>query len=219
MENQHKKRRSRARGIAETYIHIKGGTRNLTKEKARSYLECQVHALAESHFKGAVLLEVSIEDGSIVARVKVGGTALLWLLASYGGYRSGIDFLVKDSHSFSDKIIEYFIADENIAQSMIIRAERRLGVPGKIQRFFKSLDKIGSPDLSYNDRQRLEEQLKDEFLAIIELLEVDEDREAFTAEVPEFVRPDPNAPLPRPIRGAMSFDIIRDEEYETEPNN
>lgn len=219
MEHKHKKRRSRARGVAETYIHIKGAPRNLTKEKVRIYLEEHIYAIAEVHFKGSVLLEVSIEDGSIIARVKVGGRVLLWLLATYGGMRAGIDYLVKDAHDFSDTIIENFIADELIPETSIIRAERRLGIPGKIQRFFKKLGKINSNDLSHNERQIVLDELKEEFLLIIELLEADEDREAFLVEVPDIVRPDPNIPLPRPIRGAMSFDINRNEEYEIEPDN
>ncbi|MEZ0148545.1 MAG: hypothetical protein AB9Q22_00265 [Candidatus Reddybacter sp.] len=47
MEVKRKKRRSRAKGIAETYIHIKDIPESLTKEEARLYLEKNIYKWAE----------------------------------------------------------------------------------------------------------------------------------------------------------------------------
>jgi hypothetical protein len=214
MKREIKKRHSRARGIAETYIHIKDLPGSLNKESARIYLNEHIYSLAEQHFKGKVYLEVTIEDGSIIARVKVGGQALMILLATYGGIRAGIDYLVDDSYQFSDTIIERFIEDENIPDQAIIRVERRLGVPGKIQRFYKKLDKLNSHDRSHNQKKEAIDELKEELISIIELLESDKDREVFLSELPEYITPDPDSPLPEPIRGAITFNIYRNEEDE-----
>ncbi len=206
------KRHSRARGIAETYIHLKYESNSLAERNIRLFLEEHVHSLAEKHFKSEVFLEVTIEDGSIIAKVKAGAPSLLVALAFYGDIRSGIDYLVDDAYQFSDSIVEQIKQENYVPDQAIIRAERRLGVPGKIQRFYKKLDKVNSQDYSSNQRQEIIDELKGELLSIVELLEAEEDREAFLTELPEFIKPAPNTPLPKPIPGAITNVIPRNEE-------
>jgi hypothetical protein len=212
LESKRIKRRSRAKGIAETYIHIKDVPESLTKEKVREYLLTHVGIWAERSFKYEVKIQISIEDGSLIARVRVGGQTLVAMLALYGGIRAGIDYLVDDAWAFSDTVIEHFVQDEHIPDQSIVRAERRLGVPGKIQRFYKRLDKLNSDEYNHNQRQEEIEYLQDEFISIIELLEAPEDRESFIADTPNLISSQLHEPLPAPVHGAISLEDNNEDE-------
>lgn len=211
MESKRKKRRSRVKGIAETYIHIKDVPRSLTKDEALLYLKRNIKNWAKKSFKYDVDIRISVEDGSLKVRVLVGGVLVFAnLVVIYGGFRTGIDYIVKDSWGFSNKVIEQFKKDEHIADQSIIRAERRLGIPGKIQRFYKSIDKINSTDYSHNERQDKIDKLKEEFISIIELLEAEGDRESFIAEIPETIVSELPQTLPAPIRGSITLNIMNE---------
>ncbi len=56
-------------------------------------------------------------------------------IGQYGSFRSGIDYIAKDSKRFSNTVIEQFIATQKIDESVIFRTERRLGIPGKYNGF------------------------------------------------------------------------------------
>lgn len=213
MESKRKKRRSRAKGIAETYIHIKDVPVSLTKNKVYLYLQEHVKVWAEKSFKNKVYVKISIEDGSLIVKVLVGGLALASLVAPYGGFRSGIYYIVRDSRNFSNMVIDNFKQDEHVADQSIIRAERRLGVPGKIQRFYKSIDKLNSTDASHNQREEMIDNLKDEFISIIELLEAEEDRKLFVSELPENIVSQLPQTFPTPIAGSITLNDPSERYY------
>lgn len=202
----------RSRGIAETYIHIKNVPSGLSKEKAYLYLERHALIWAEEKFNKSVIVKIRVEEGSLKIWVLVGVPFLFNLVAGYGSFRSGIDAIVSDSKVFSNYVIEHFGEDEGVPEVAILRTECRLGVPGKIQRFLKSLDKLNSLDIEHNKRQIVLQKLRAEFMEILELLEDDQDRELFIEQLPESILHHPGAPLPEPIRGALSLNIIRDRE-------
>ncbi|MEZ0148546.1 MAG: hypothetical protein AB9Q22_00270 [Candidatus Reddybacter sp.] len=164
----------------------------------------------KKNFKNEVFIKISVEDGSLIIKVLVGGLAIANLVANYGSLRSGIDQVVDDSRNFSGMVIAQFKQDERIPDQSIIRAERRLGVPGKIQRFYKKLDKVNLDDNSRNERTVIIDDLKDEFISIIELLEAPEDREMFIAETPELLTSQLGQSLPAPIHGAITLQGISD---------
>lgn len=207
-----KSRRSRSRGIAETYIHILDVPRELSKDKVREYMERHVPAWAEERFKEFVVVKVRTEDGSLKVWVFVGGLAIFHFVSNYGSFRTGIDHLVSDARAFSEFVIERFSEDKNIPEDVLYRTERRLGVPGKIQRFLESLDSLDSPDISQRQRQEEAERLREEFIEIIELLDNEQDRRLFMHEVPPNISQQTNGPLPNPIRGVISLEAIRNEE-------
>lgn len=215
MKSKRKRRRSRAKGIAEAYIHIKDAPHSLTKEEARRYLQRNIKKWAEKSFKNDVRIEITVEDGSLIVRVLVGALILADLVVIYGGFRSGIDYIVNDSWSFSNTVIESFKQDEHVSDQAIIRAERRLGVPGKIRRFYKSIDKINSADHSHNERQELIGDLKEEFISIIELLEAEQDRELFIAAIPDNLVSQLPQSLPAPIRGSITLEDDTNEIFVT----
>jgi len=180
-----KLRRQRSKGIAETYIRIADVPHGLNKEKARQYLEQHAYIWAERYFKKSVVVKVRVEEGSLIVWVLVSGMTLFTIVSGYGSFRSGIDHIVSDAKAFSSHVIEAFGRAENIPDAAILRAERRLGVPGKIQRFLKSIDKLNSADLGQNERHVKLQEIRAEFMQILELLENEQDKELFIEQVPE----------------------------------
>lgn len=216
---ERKERVPRSRGIAETYIHIKDVPNGLSKEEVQQYLEQHAFQWAEQSFKQSVIVKIRIEEGSIKIWVFVGVPLLYHLVSGYGSFRSGIDAIVSDSKAFSNYVIKRFGEDEGVPDMAVFRAECRLGVPGKIQRFLKLLDKLNSPDIGHRERQVELQKLRAEFIEILELLEDDQDRELFIKQLPEDILHHPIAPLPEPIRGVLSLGIIRNKEDEMHTPN
>ncbi len=179
-------KKSRSRGIAETYIHIKYdyNLKKKTHEEIKYYLEANSQKWAIKYFKQQVDITITIEEGSLKAWIIVGGL-LYQGIAGYGSFRAGIDFMVKDAKSFSNYAIEQFYQHEHIPQTDIIRNERRLGIPGKIQRLLKKSDKL---NMNQNNRNNLVEELKEELLEILDLLDNENDKDLLLQNVPDEIR-------------------------------
>ncbi|MEC6831200.1 hypothetical protein VXS06_05400 [Photobacterium toruni] len=205
-------KKSRSRGIAGTYIYIKDVPDGLSKEKIKFFLDEKVSSWAEAKFKTSVRVVIEVEDGSIIVKIGIGAVALYTMVANYGSFRTGIDYIVKDARTFSEYVIEQTKAEENIPNDAISRTEKRLGVPGKIQRYLKDIDKLNSLNLSHVERQERLDGLKAEFLNIIELLEDNRDRNAFAEAIPMDCKLPINHPWPEPIYGAFTLLPFRDEE-------
>lgn len=211
MDKKKKTRKPRSKGISGTYIHIKDMPNGLSVEKAQHYLKQHVHIWAEENFKHAVIVKVRVEEGSVKAWVLVGGITLFNFVGNYGSFRSGIDHIVSDAKAFSEYVIEQFKADERVPDEAVLRAEKRLGVPGKIQRFYKKLDKLQEQN-NINEQQQLVRRLQKEFIEILELLDNERDRELFMEEIPNEVIQQPNVPMPDPIPGVINLAVIRNNE-------
>ena len=211
MRSKAKVKTLRSKGIGGTYIYIKDVPDGLSKEKVLIYLESNVKVWAESKYKSQLTVQINVEDGSIKVWIAIGAISLLQLVSEYGSIRTGVDYLVKDSRELSEYVITQLKAEDNIPDNAISRTEKRLGVPGKIQRYFKDIDKVNNLELSHNERQEKIEILKREFILILELLENEQDRNAFVEELPTFCLPSPNEPWPEPIHGAFTLQSFRDD--------
>ena len=204
MKQKKQNRKSRAKGIAETYIHINIQSKNLevnnilTKEKATIYLEQHAIAWAEKFYGKKINVQIKVEEGSIKAYVLVAGLSIFEFVSNYGSFRSGIDQIVDDSKSFSEYVINNFMEDENISDDMIIRNERRLGIPGKIQRFLKQAEKLDT-ELPVQKRNDLIESLSEELLEILLMIDNHNDREIFKKNSPELIVNTLPLPLPEPL--------------------
>ena len=190
--------------LAETYIHLKiDATREFTGE-AREYFYEIAKPISYDLFHQDIEIEIRFEDGSWKTWIAVSGAIYIGI-GQYGSFRSGIDYLVKDERKFSDTIIERFVDEKKIDQDIIFRTERRLGVPGKIQRLFKRIDRldekitltqeVGSikQKLVINfveDRDKEIEKIKKEIISIIKKLTDNNDRQQFFDSLPSPLKKD-----------------------------
>jgi hypothetical protein len=211
--------------IAETYIHLKfDATDNFTKEN-REYLYDIAKSVAYDLFHQHCDIDIKIEDGSWKTWIALVGSIYIGI-GQYGSFRSGLDTMVKDSKYFSSTIVEKFIDEKEINQEIIFRIERRLGVPGKIQRLFKKIDRLDDnitltqqtgamkQSLTINfveDNENIKEEIKNEILSILEQLSNQQDKQLFYNSIPSPLRDNIPEDFPLSNIGYQTKAILNDE--------
>lgn len=191
--------------IAETYIHLKLDATDELRIKVKDFLYRRGNALAKEVFPADVTVSATVEDGSIKARLTVMGVIYLIFsgISNYGSFRSGIDHIVKDAKRFSHYVISDFVKETAVSHDKVIRLEKRLGVPGMIQRLFKRIDRLKEPiavgqkitmgkmvidqTVTLDLDQELE-GIKKEITRILELIDHDKDRQLFISSLPESIK-------------------------------
>lgn len=125
--------------LAQTYLHLLVEPTQRQIEETQSYVLFLGALSAKEHFGQEVQLEIRIEHGSLKGWLTVIGGLYIGL-SNYGSLREGIDYAVKDSREFSAWIIEKFKHEVAMPPEALYRTERRLGLPGKIQRLYPLLE-------------------------------------------------------------------------------
>lgn len=184
--------------IAETYIHLTMDTSSEFRDATERYLYHEANKISQEILRREFEILVRVEEGSFKVWVIIIGTFAF--ISNYGSFRSGIDFIVKDSRQFSQLVIDEFLHESSIPEEKVFRLERRLGVPGKIQRLFKEIDRFerkNHPEIS-NEIKNEVDKLKKEILKILEQIEEEKDREMFLHSLPEPIRRELPRQLPKP---------------------
>ncbi|MFC1876628.1 hypothetical protein ACFL2E_05065 [Thermodesulfobacteriota bacterium] len=211
--------------LAETYIHLNIEASQEFIKESEEFLHHFAQLFSSEIFEQDTRIYIRYESGSWKTWVTVAGAIYIGI-GQYGSFRSGIDYLLKDSKRFSNAVIENFVEKEKIDESLIYRTERRLGIPGKIQRLFKRIDKLKS----YNQTDLIDHRkypwgksnseverpktfpidneiknIKHEIIQIFKTLEHEEDKNLFVGALSETVS---IIELPAPMRdlnGMSSF--------------
>lgn len=127
--------------LAEAYIHLKIDATDDFKKESKYFLYELARSVSNERFNQDTEINIKFEDGSWKAWVTVAGVIYLGI-GQYGSFRSGLEYLVKDARNFSQIVVERFIENNNLDDDIIFRSERRLGVPGKINRLFQRIDSV-----------------------------------------------------------------------------
>ena len=114
------------------------------------------------------------------------------LNTGYGSFRSGIDYLVKDAKKFNEIVVSNLVGTLDIPKHEFYRIERRLGVPGKIQRLLVRIERLS------NITEELE-RVKSEIINILKKLPDEEDRKMFIKALPEPISPTLPQSLSSPV--------------------
>ncbi len=178
--------------LAETYIHLKIEASKKFKIESEEYLYSLSRSTSSEIFEQDAEIYIRFENGSWKTWVVVAGAIYIGI-GQYGSFRSGIDYMVTDARKFSNTIIEHFIDKNKLNQEIIFRTERRLGVPGKIQRLYQRIEALQKFDSlsgagppweqvhhrfeSYRQKELL--KIKSELIKILELLDNEDDQTLF----------------------------------------
>jgi hypothetical protein len=100
-----------------------------------------------------------------------------------------------------------------VLEEEVIYKARRLGVPGKIQRFLKKLYRIDDQNVNAEERIAFVDELKDELLDILTLLEHQRDRELIIDQTPKMIRDRLPENLPKPVEGALDLRYDQSGDY------
>jgi hypothetical protein len=130
--------------IAEPYAQYRSTIAADDLEHAAANLLQFADQISRSHFAD----RYGQLDVTVVARVEVGSTRV-WItiatlanaLISYGGIRQSVDYLIKDGQYLGQLILAGVPESIGIQSRSSEREERRLGVPGQLQRLFSSVER------------------------------------------------------------------------------
>ncbi len=202
--------------LAETYLHLAVQPTDRQVSETQAYLEYLAAVSAVERFGQEVALEFRIEQGSLKGWLTVMGAFTVF--NNYGSLRQSVDYAVKDGKAFSEFVISRFKTDVPLPSGALYRAERRLGVPGQIQRLFPMLDEASRSIETKNHREATKQiQKVQEHLQRIEA-ELSESGESDVIKelgrsLPPAIRermPKPEAPVPRAPQ-APALNATRDE--------
>jgi len=205
--------------IAETYIHLRIDASEEFCEAARGYLYYRGNLFAKDCLGKEIEIFVRIEDGSFKAWLTVVGALIFMGISNYGSFRSGIDHIINDARAFSEYVISDFLKEGNTPGEKVVRLERRLGVPGKIQRIFKRIDHMQQGEgLDTNEEVKAElEAIKKQIIRVLEQIEEEKDRDLFLQSLPNLLREELPPPPPYPDKKTKEVYIEKTEEWLTPP--
>lgn len=128
--------------IAEPYARFKETLEESELETAATYLLNVGEEVCRQYFEQrydqlGITIETSVEVGSTKTRVIVKG--FLAALIFYGGVRTGVDYLIKDSETVNRLILPKIARTIGLHSAQPERQERRYGLPGEFRRLFKRL--------------------------------------------------------------------------------
>jgi len=113
----------------------------------RSNMESQIRKVFKQKYDVNVELEVSVEEGSIRAKIKVTAQSIVLIIIAYGGIRQGIDYISKDITSIWHKAVpeivqvadDVFLREDNVNNyiTRIIAIQQHKGVIEKLDEAFE----------------------------------------------------------------------------------
>jgi len=164
--------------IGQSYIRFDFKANENFKIAFEKYLLYKGKTYAKEFYQsdllmGGLFFAVELEEGSLKSRLKIFGKIAAGALIAYGGIRAGTDYIIRDSQRITEHIVQDISNDKNIDPSSIKRVERRLGVPGRINRLYGDLEKLRAhrQDLTGNQQQQLINRISKQFKHLVNELD------------------------------------------------
>lgn len=203
--------------LAETYLHLTVQPTERQISETQAYLQYLAAVFAIERFGQDVFLDFRVEQGSLKGWLTVAG-GLYVGICNYGSLREGIDYAVKDARAFSEFIIDHLKSEVPMPQGALYRTERRLGLPGRIQRLYPLLEETSDLVRSRNtvEAQKHLHQVQEQLDRIAaDLAESGEDQllQLLQESIPASIRnrlPGPTPPNPI-SEGAVPLIAINDK--------
>lgn len=202
--------------ICQAYIRLDLQADQDFKEAFEKFLLYRGKVYAKEFYKKDYLIDgfyfsVELEDGSLKSRLKIFGKVAIGSLIAYGGIRTGIDYVIKDSQAVTEHIAQDISNNPNLGQR-IQRVERRLGVPGKIKRMYNDIDKLNRnrKNLTVIEQQELINKIQNNFEELI--IELDQQEiQTIGQDLIQFQIPLPNPDRNQDIIIPRQFGIREEE--------
>lgn len=124
-------------------VHIADDSEAL--EKLRVGMLSFFNERAQFLFGDDVKVEIEFEEGSLITKVKVIGSAaavILLALNAYGSFRQSMDYLVKDSTLLAQSANLEMVFRTKAAFCDRVRVEKRRGIFGRVDELLSELDGI-----------------------------------------------------------------------------
>jgi hypothetical protein len=194
--------------LAQAYLHLKPYTASIRKLKALGKAaDTLASEAAKRIYDGGVVIDVELEEGSLIVRVTVIGLLtghlaieLYGKVADYKGFKESVVELCDDAQEFAVDVCEPFRKEAGATEEQVYRFERRLKTPGKLNRLAKRLQRLENSvaELSPKDMQKELSEANREFSKIIKDLTPAEVQIVETGISAKGVPPPSKWPLPAP---------------------
>ena len=200
--------------LAETYLHLDIRLAEPDILELQAYLQQRAATFSEGLFGQVPEFAVYVKDGTIRTWLVVAG-ALCVGIGQYGSFRSGVDYAVKDARTFSERVLQD-VKNSGVSEAEIRRFERRLGVPGKIERLFRRLDRLKARgrDLSKADFEQEVQSISHGLQSIFRVVDDKRDRALILNNLPMEIRSKLPERLPKPDPHQMPVVGLRPEEFD-----
>jgi hypothetical protein len=132
--------------LGQAYIHLRPyqASDHQIRTLGRYAKRTAIKAASEI-YGGNVVVEVELEEGSLIVRVTVIGGIFLSVysgVANYKGFKESVVELCDDAREFAIDVCAPFVKKAGVAKEDIYRFERRLKTPGKLYRISRRLEKL-----------------------------------------------------------------------------
>tara|TARA_Y100000588_G_scaffold379297_1_gene461244 strand:- start:1847 stop:2476 length:630 start_codon:yes stop_codon:yes gene_type:complete len=176
--------------LAGIYLHIDLELSEEDKLHAKDYLTEMVSAFCETLYRQNVKLSIELHDGSIKVWLSIAG-AIYIAIGQYGSFRSGLDQLIKDSHTVKNLVVNT-LYKEGLSRELLLHEKRLISAPDKMRKILLKIDRLEKKIQSLSPEEIQKE--KSRIIKSIEKLahEVNsKDIDIFIAELPSKYHPNP----------------------------
>jgi hypothetical protein len=165
--------------IAQAYFHFRT---HFSKRRLRRFghqIDRVAREAAIRNFESTVLINVEIEEGSIIGRVTAIATILTvytGMISDYKGVKDSLAEMCEDARSFGADVCGKAVKLSGINKKQIYRLEKRTKTVGKLSRLLKDVERLenSTTDLSPAQMQKELGRLNHELQAIAEDLQPEE---------------------------------------------
>ena len=114
----------------------------IDEKEAEQYLSNIVKKYAELIFDQKLELSIHLDEGSLKINIAIIG-ALYLAIGQYGSFRSGIDYLIKDSKTLTNIVVSELVRN-GVSDSDIIESSKHHCIPDKVRRVLLAIDRLES---------------------------------------------------------------------------
>lgn len=163
---------------------------------------------------GRIAISIEFDKGSLKSRIIVLCSILYLGIAEYGSFRSGLDRINSDSRRFSNIIAEH-LTNNNISSQDILKMERRLGIPGRLNSIYKKIDYLEKniSTFSHDDVILELNEIKQRISNISEILPQNT-KNMFFDEIPDDYKNELPTPDRAKVRNYINRYWIKEEDIE-----
>lgn len=201
--------------VGETYIKLGIDFNDINKSKIKDIYNEKLFNQSKEYFRESKLIKISIDfdKGSLKTKIVIWGTVLYLGIGNYGSFRSGIRQIVQDSKVFSEFIISVY--NQDIGQNNFERTEKRLGIPGRINKIYRKIDSLERNLNTISNEEILTSlnNIKQEISNISTILHIEE-REQFYFDLPDRYKNNLPQPSPDKVRYLITRYGLKPEETE-----
>lgn len=128
--------------VAGVKFHFDLNFAELELEETERYLKEVVSKFSNPVYRQETDVYVQLEDGSLKVTLAIVG-ALYIAIGQYGSFRSGVDYLIKDSKAIKE-LVQSEIVRNGLSDSRILYSKRMHCDPDRIRRVLLAIDRLES---------------------------------------------------------------------------